>query len=146
MWQMFRSRWQYWIAWPKIPLFSYFLFSYSYFSKFPIVFFFVLFGFFQLFRFFDCFQAYVPCGRWRATGNRLYMPFSIFFSPNHTFTHFFRIYRHQRFHCLRIHPTPPQPSFSPPFFFNPQILGSLLAFLFFHSLFHLASSITFHVF
>ena len=88
IWQMFRSRWQYWIAWPKIPFFHIFSLHICIFSKLSTLFF-VLFGFFQLFRFFCCFQAYVPCGRWRATGNRLYMPFSIFSHPTHTFTHFF---------------------------------------------------------
>ena len=43
-------------------------------------------------------------------------------------------------------PPPPKPSFSPPFFFNPQILVSLPTFLYLHSLFHLASSYTFRVF
>ena len=33
---------------------------------------------------FCCFKAYIPCGRWRATGNRLHMPVSVI---SYTYTH-----------------------------------------------------------
>ena len=146
IWQMFRSRWQYWIAWPKIPFFHIFSLHICIFSKLSTLFFYLdissFFDFSVVFR-----HMYHVAGGERLATACICLFQSFLTPPTHSHT-FFRICRHSRLPCLLIHPNPQPPtsSFSPPFFFNSQILGSLLAFLFFHSLFHPVSSNTFHVF
>ena len=75
---------------------------------------------------FCCFEAYIPCGRWRVTGNRLHMPVSVIsYTYTHSHTYYWPFFQNPAIPCV-LNPFTPSLIFTSHLFLTPQSLVASL--------------------